>query len=108
MAYYDAYADCIRVMIRDRSVTEERLDELFTVYRTNHAEPFDPVHVGFCIKGVRHLFRQAGVGKNAELRLTEIFDMVTKQRPRSIVSAFLAAFPQKELVVDLADFKEAA
>ena len=35
-AYFDKHMDCIRVKIRDCSVTEVRLSRMFTVLKPNH------------------------------------------------------------------------
>lgn len=108
VAYYDRFMDCIRVLIADRSVTEERVDDVLTLYRTNHASPFDPIHCGFCLKGIRHLLDSLNLEEGAELRLAALIDAIVKKSPHSTVAKILEAFPAgDELLVEW-DEREAA
>lgn len=100
VAFYDPYLDCIRVLILDRSVTEVRVDDSLTLYRTNHPDMFDPQHVGFSLKGVRHLFAELGLALDGVLRLTEIIDTLVKQKPGTMVSKILSQFPKQELTIE--------
>ena len=100
VAFYDLYMDCIRVLILDRSVTEVRIDDTLTLYRTNHAKPFDPQHVGFCIKGVRHLFAELHLPLDGVLTLTSVIDVLIKHRPGTMMSKILAQFPDHQLTVE--------
>jgi hypothetical protein len=92
VAYYDQHADCIRVYTHDRSVTERRVDEYLTIYRVNHASPFDPEHAGFCLKGVRHLFHEMGLDLTAVYSLTEVIDRLVKHKPDAAMSSMLTSF----------------
>ena len=107
VAYYDTHMDCIRVMVSDRSVTEERLDESLTLYRTNHRRPFDREHSGFCLKGVAHLFDDIGLEIGSVATLTEIIDAVAKSRPHSLMSKILSDFAAEQSDIAL-DWAEAA
>lgn len=90
IAYYDKHMDCIRVLTHDRSVTEHRLDEMFTVYERNHRrDQFDPQYVGFSIKGVRHLFSEIGLPLEGVYRLTEIINRIVSHKPGSAMSELL-------------------
>src|SRR2546430_2639276 len=80
VAYYDGHMDCIRVLTHDRSVTEHRLDGFFTVYECNNRGPFDPQYVGFTIKGVRHLFSQAGLPLDGVYKLAELIDRLVRHQ----------------------------
>jgi hypothetical protein len=108
VAYYDSYMDCIRVLILDRSVTEVRVDDHLTLCRANHRTPFDPEHVGFTIKGVRHLFADLGLPLDGVLTLTQIIDAIVKRRPGSTVSKILAEFPEQNLTVEWNEARKAA
>lgn len=108
VAHYDRFMDCIRVLIADRSVTEERIDDVLTLYRTNHPTLFDPAHCGFCLKGIRYIFDSLDIEKGAELRLTALIDAIVKKNPNSTVAKILGAFPGSELVVEWDDEREAA
>jgi hypothetical protein len=100
VAYYDGYMDCIRVQILDRSITEVRVDDSLTLYRTNHPAPFDPQHVGFSIKGVKHLFRELGLPLDGVLRLTELIDALVKRMPGTVLSKILSQFPVHQLTIE--------
>ncbi len=107
VAYYDSFMDCIRVLILDRSVTEVRIDDTLTLYKTNHASPFDPLNVGFAIKGVRHLFAELGLPLDGVVTLTKIIDTLIKQRPGTMISKILSEWPEGELTVNLQEADEA-
>ncbi|SRR6266446_1531766 len=57
VAYFDEELDCVRVIIRDCSVTEVRINEHLTIAEDNY--PTNPAdrYVGFTVKGVRHFLR---------------------------------------------------
>jgi hypothetical protein len=89
VAYFDKHMDCIRVITHDRSVTEHRINEFFTVYETNHRTNFDPKYVGFTIKGVKQLFHEAGIPLDGTRKLVDIIDRLVKHRPGSAMSAMV-------------------
>lgn len=108
VAFYDSYMDCIRVITADRSVTEERADDHLTLYRTNHASPFDQIHSGFCLKGIRHILDELGFAPGTELKLTQIIDAVVKAHPRSAVARILGDFPANDDMIVHWEQREAA
>ncbi len=89
VAYYDAHMDCIRVLTHDRSVTEHRLNETFTIYECNHRCGFDPEYVGFSIKGVRHIFADVGLDLKGVYTLTEIINRIVSSKPGSGLAVML-------------------
>jgi hypothetical protein len=89
VAFYDKHMDCIRVLTHDRSVTEHRINELFTVYECNHRGPFDPEYVGFSIKGIRHLFSEIGLPLDGVYRLADIINRIVSHTPGSAMSELL-------------------
>lgn len=108
VAYYDKHMDCIRVLTRDRSVTEHRLDGFFTVYECNHRGKFDPQYIGFAIKGVRHLFERIGLPLEGVYKLAELIDRVVRHQPGSTMSETLRVIFGKyedfgDLEIDLKD-----
>lgn len=110
VAYYDQHMDFIRVMTRDVSVTEHRIDGFFTVHECNHRGSTDPRYVGFTIKGVRHLFNEIGLPLDGVYKLTEVIDRLVRYKPGSVMSEtlkiiFEASEPTEDLEID---FKEAA
>lgn len=89
VAYYDKHMDCLRIFIRDCSVTEKRVDRFLTLHKTNHAGQFGPKYVGFTIKGIRHLFDELGLPLHGIYSLTEIVDRIVKLHPGSTMSSIL-------------------
>ena len=86
IAYFDKHMDFIRVITHDRSVTEHRINEFYTLHETNSPGPFDPKYVGFTIKGVRSLFNEIGLPLDKTYRLVEVIDRLVKHRPGSVMS----------------------
>lgn len=86
VAYFDKYMDCIHVHTHDRSVTEHRINEFYTVHVPNHPNGFDPQYVGFTIKGVRALFEHIGLAVDRVYRLSEVIDRLVRHAPGSIMS----------------------
>jgi hypothetical protein len=102
VAYYDKHMDCIRVLTHDRSVTEHRIDGMFTVYECNHRGAFDPEYVGFSIKGVRHLFDEIGLPLEGVYRLADLIRRIVSHRPGSAMSELLKIiFKQYDTAGDL-------
>ena len=89
VAYFDKHMDCIRVLTHDRSVTEHRVNEFFTVYESNNRGDFDPQYVGFAIKGVKHLFNKVGLSLDKPHKLADIIDRLVKYSPGSVMSVTL-------------------
>jgi hypothetical protein len=89
VAYYDKDMDCIRVYTHDRSMTEHRFNEFFTVHELNHRGPLDPQYGGFTIKGVRHIFAAAGLPLDRVYKLADLIDQLVRFRPGSVMSETL-------------------
>ena len=88
-AYYDKFLDCIRVYTHDRSITEQRLDDVITVFHCNHRGEFDPAYVGFALKGVRHMLDEIGLPMDRAYSLAEILDALVKKLPGQLNKALL-------------------
>lgn len=86
VAYYDKHMDCIRVYTHDRSVTELRVSEVFTIFENNGKgeTSFEPEFVGMAIKGVRKLFSEIGLDIHGVYRLAEVLDAIVKKAPGAI------------------------
>ena len=108
VAFYESYMDCIRVMTADRSITEERINDELTLYRTNHASPFDPMHCGFCLKGIRHILDELGMAPGVELKLAQIIDAIVKANPQSTVARILREFRGNDNIVVYWEDRQAA
>ncbi len=83
LAYYDEQLDCIRVLTKDCSVFETRIDEYFTILDSNHPKNGDKL-VGFTIKGVAHLFRQIDVEIGQITNVTDLLDKIAKSMPSAV------------------------
>ena len=53
-AFFDDRMDCIRIVARDCSVLEERINERLTVLIDNYPGVGQRKYVGFTIKGAQH------------------------------------------------------
>lgn len=115
LAYYDESLDCIRVEVRDCSVTEWRLSELITVLEDNYPEQDQSRFVGFTLKGVKHLFVSVELPTSGVLRITDLLDKIVKKYPNEVMKLFedqyrplLALLRDIELKVNLAELPKAA
>lgn len=79
-AYFDKHMDCIRVKLVDCSVTENRLNRIFTMLTPNDPAMGDK-SVGVTIKGVAHLFDQIGLPMSGVVTLAQILDAIVKFFP---------------------------
>ena len=60
-AFFDERLDCIRVVARDCSVLEERINDRVTVLLDNYYPGMGrKQYVGFTIKGAKHFCQQQG------------------------------------------------
>jgi hypothetical protein len=101
IAFYDKHMDCIRIELRDCSMTERRLDEFVTVLYDNYPEVNQHDRAGLMIKGIKHLFKEFGLPIEGVLRVTEILDHLAKRYPQLIDSEIRRIVTDIELTVDL-------
>ncbi len=90
-AFFDDRLDCIRVIARDCSVLETRINATLTVLEDNYyLESGKNKYVGFTVKGAQHFCQQHG------------FDLSTPIEVSKLLDAILTSFPDKmvELVID--------
>ncbi|MGZ3519241.1 MAG: hypothetical protein ACXVAM_19085 [Vulcanimicrobiaceae bacterium] len=99
-AYFDQGLDCIRVMVRDSSVCEFRINEWLTVvYDTDPEAP--PTPVGFTLKGIKSI-----TSKHDDIiQLTHVFDALVKRAPNEEVMHWV--FALKKLTTQNNIFKVA-
>ncbi|MEO0943674.1 MAG: hypothetical protein AAFY06_02380 [Pseudomonadota bacterium] len=88
-AVFDVHLDCIRVLTRDTSVCEVRIDEFITIFRDNAPLPGSPTYVGFSLKGVNHLLNEFGFDLHASYKLADIMDAIVRNRPASTMAVLL-------------------
>ena len=80
-AVYEKDLDCIRVIVKDCSVCEFRINELLTVFHDNNPAS-EPLPIGFTIKGIRAKF---GHQFDGIVKLTELLDALVKKSPEEAV-----------------------
>jgi hypothetical protein len=90
-AYFDDRLDCIRVIARDCSVCEERVNDRLTVLVDNYHErrPGKMKYIGFTIKGARHFCREQGLDLSAPIRMTPLLDAILASWPDATVMIFV-------------------
>lgn len=85
LAYYDKHMDCIRVQIRDCSITETRVNDLLTILEDNYPEQGQRKYVGFTFKGVSHIFKQLHLPLEGVLKVTDLFNKIVAVYPELLV-----------------------
>ncbi len=92
-AFFDSGLDCIRVLTRDCSVTEERVNDWLTVLVDNYPAPGVNRFVGFTIKGVRHFCREYGLRRSSgPIRLGSLLDALIARSPDAVVEIIVNQF----------------
>ena len=96
-AFLDDRLDCIRVIARDCSVLEERINDRLTVLIDNY--PIEgKKYVGFTVKGARHFCQENGLSLST-LKLTQVADALLRAFPDATVMMFVD-FIAKSLIED--------
>jgi hypothetical protein len=89
-AFFDDRLDCVRVIARDCSVYEERVNDRLTVLVDNyHERPGRKKYVGFTIKGARHFCQEHGLHLGTSVKMTELLDAVLASSPEPVVMFFV-------------------
>ena len=85
-AYFDERLDCIRVITRDCSVLETRINPVLTLLEDNyHSESKGKRYVGFTIKGASHFCHQRGISLAAPVSIGKLLDAIAAQFPETLV-----------------------
>lgn len=92
VAYYDKHMDCIRIELRDCSLTEVRVNKMLTLLHDNHPSEHQTHLAGIMIKGVKHLFNEWGLPLEGVLMVTTIIDRLLQTLPADPENA-----PEKEI-----------
>ena len=92
VAYYDEELDCIRVITRDCSVTEVRINEFLTIAEDNYPQNPSDKYVGFTVKGVRYFIRSKTV-KPEFVEVREFLEQMLADLP-----TLMEDYPAKTLV----------
>ncbi len=88
-AFFDDRLDCIRVIARDCSVLEERVNDRLTVLIDNYAEQQEKKYVGFTLKGARHFCEKYGLGRTTSIKMSELLDAILRSSPEIAVEWFI-------------------
>jgi hypothetical protein len=88
-AFFDSRLDCIRVIAKDCSVTETRVNPLLTVLEANYPDVAGRKCVGFTIKGARHFCKEHALDLSTPIKISDLLDAVLKAMPDVIVEAFV-------------------
>jgi hypothetical protein len=84
-AYFDESLDCIRVIARDCSILETRINEYITVLEDNYEGSDDKKYVGFTVKGARHFCQEHGIDLNAPVSIGNVLDTILANSPEPAV-----------------------
>jgi len=84
-AMFDDRLDCIRVLARDCSFTEIRVDSGLTIIEDNYPASSARKYVGFTVKGARHFCQSQGLSLSMPIRVVEILDALVKASPDPVV-----------------------
>src|SRR5258708_3658449 len=103
VAYYDKHMDCMRIELRDCSMTEERISPNITVLTDNYPGPGQDGHAGLMIKGVRHLFKEWNLALEGVHLVTEILNLLLDTLPQDWenIRPIQKVATQIELTVDM-------
>ena len=89
-AFFDRRLDCIRVIARDCSVLEERINDRLTVLQDNYfPDSGRKRYVGFTIKGARHFCNQQGWDLAKPIEMSDIIDALLRTFPGPVVEWFV-------------------
>ena len=76
-AYFDEPLDCIRVIARDCSISEIRVNPILTILEDNYtASQGRDLYVGFTIKGARHFCQERGIDLSVPVKVSELLDQI--------------------------------
>jgi hypothetical protein len=91
-AFFDVRLDCIRVIARDCSVLETRINETLTVLEDNYyQESGQKQYVGFTIKGARHFCNEHGFDLSSPIQVSALLDAILNAFPELAVEFFVNA-----------------
>lgn len=91
-AFFDDRLDCIRIVARDCSVLETRINPVLTLLEDNYAASGDRrQYVGFSIKGARYFCHQNGFSLDSPIEISALLDAILKSFPDVAVEMFVNA-----------------
>jgi hypothetical protein len=91
-AFFDDRLDCIRVIARDCSVLETRVNPRITILEDNYySESGEKQYVGFTVKGARHFCKEHDFNLSAPIEMTALLDAILASFPEVAVELFVNA-----------------
>lgn len=103
LAYYNSHMDCIRVELRDCSITEKRQNEVVTFLYDNYPSPSQSEVAGIMIKGIKHLFATNGMSSDGIIYLTAVLNCVAQQYPDIAEEKIMKLINELNLTVDMSE-----
>lgn len=88
-AFFDDRLDCIRVIARDCSVTETRVNPLLTVLEANYPQSVGRKCVGFTVKGARHFCKEHSLDLSTPIKISDLLDAILSAMPDVMVETFV-------------------
>src|SRR5580698_5756293 len=89
-AFFDDRLDCIRIIARDCSVLETRINPYLTVLEDNYyLESGRKQYVGFTVKGARHFCDEHGLSMSAPINVSDLLNAILKAFPDLAVELFV-------------------
>jgi hypothetical protein len=85
-AYFDDSLDCIRVIARDCSITETRINSMITVLEATRG---GTKCVGFTLKGARYFCKEHRLNLNTPITVSQLFDAIMAASPDLVVATFV-------------------
>jgi hypothetical protein len=91
-AFFDDRLDCIRVIARDCSVLETRVNQFITILEDNYySETDEKQYVGFTVKGARHFCKQHNLNLSYPIEMSALLDAILASSPDVAIQLFVNA-----------------
>ncbi len=87
-AFFDDRLDCIRVIARECSVVETRVNGLLTILEANYPRG-DRECAGFTIKGARYFCQKYGLSLATPIKISDLLDAVLQAAPDVVVRTII-------------------
>jgi len=89
-AFFDDRLDCIRVITKDCSVLEERINDRITILLDLYPPPAGRKEcVGFTLKGAYHLCQQHQWDPSRPVKMSQLLDAILASVPEKAVKVFI-------------------
>jgi hypothetical protein len=88
-AFFDDRLDCIRVIAKDCSVLEQRINDRVTILLDLYSPSDRKECVGFTLKGAYHLCQQHGWDSSRAIKMSELLDAILSSVPEMAVKIFI-------------------